>query len=616
MKRRINKLRVVLIVSVFALAFSMLPIPAHAGLTLNIENVNKAKSMVANVTTIARDILDNFSDFLYRTFFEKDNLNNKNIEIKSDEVNNFVPPVVNTDIQNINYENNITEENYETSNPIQPITYSYSGVSRNEVEALINNFASSLYAYVASLKPSDLGEEKVTKKFLTKQVERIYDSGLTVGDVGENISSIDEGTLYIDKENNRVGIGTTSPAYKLDVNGTVHATSFVGDGSGLTGIAGGSSQWTTSGDDIYYDNGYVGIGTTTPQVRLAVDGSTAISGALSVNGITTTNLNVSNEFSAGQLYLDSYGSESEPVITFNSDTTTGIYADTNSLGFSTGGIGRLFINSSGNVGIGNNNPSHELDVTGDIYSTGDVCASNECINNLDSRVDTLESSDARFKENITPISSSAIEKILALKPVSYNWNSTFLGMNPLVTDATSTKIGFIAQDIENIIPEVVIHKKDGFLGIDYGKITAILTKGIQELAEKVYSFADQIITKKITIKNTDNLSATGITIYDRKTGEPVCMYVENGDMRTESGECGSASSNDGGSVNNVTSSSNSDPVVDEGTNEVATTTEVIQTESVVENPDPVQPEVTEEVVAPEAESAPAEAPVENVNVTE
>jgi len=69
-----------------------------------------------------------------------------------------------------------------------------------------------------------------------------------------------------------VGIGTSSPTEKLDVNGTVKATAFVGDGSGLTDIP-GDTDWTESGGNVYRETGNVGIGTDSPGYKLDVNGS-------------------------------------------------------------------------------------------------------------------------------------------------------------------------------------------------------------------------------------------------------------------------------------------------------------------------------------------------------
>ncbi len=80
-----------------------------------------------------------------------------------------------------------------------------------------------------------------------------------------------------------VGIGTSSPAEALDVEGTIKTTGFQlttspADGYVLTSDAagagswqpsgGGDSLWLTSGDDIYFDGGNVGIGTATPDLGL------------------------------------------------------------------------------------------------------------------------------------------------------------------------------------------------------------------------------------------------------------------------------------------------------------------------------------------------------------
>ena len=80
-----------------------------------------------------------------------------------------------------------------------------------------------------------------------------------------------------------VGIGTTSPAYKLDVAGQIRSSSggiVFPDGTVQTtaGGGGGSSQWTTSGTNIFYNNGNVGIGTTAPTEKLEVTGNIKVSG--------------------------------------------------------------------------------------------------------------------------------------------------------------------------------------------------------------------------------------------------------------------------------------------------------------------------------------------------
>ena len=71
--------------------------------------------------------------------------------------------------------------------------------------------------------------------------------------------------------NGKVGIGTTEPSEKLEVNGTVKANKFLGDGSGLTGIKTG--QWKDIPDGISYTAGNVGIGSDIPQYPLDVKAS-------------------------------------------------------------------------------------------------------------------------------------------------------------------------------------------------------------------------------------------------------------------------------------------------------------------------------------------------------
>jgi hypothetical protein len=84
-----------------------------------------------------------------------------------------------------------------------------------------------------------------------------------------------------------IGVKTNTPAYALDVLGTINAsTSVCVNGVPITG-GGGSSQWTTLAGNIYY-MGNVGIGTTLPQYTLDISGTSRITGSAYANYFITT----------------------------------------------------------------------------------------------------------------------------------------------------------------------------------------------------------------------------------------------------------------------------------------------------------------------------------------
>ena len=96
----------------------------------------------------------------------------------------------------------------------------------------------------------------------------------------------------------------------------------------------------------------------------------------------------------------------------------------------------------------------QLDMSGNVTFAGDVTAY----------------SDSRVKTNVKTI-ESALEKTLKLRGVSYNRTDS---------DDKSTKIGVIAQEILDVIPEVVNQDNDGMYNVSYGNITALLIEAIKE----------------------------------------------------------------------------------------------------------------------------------------
>jgi len=121
------------------------------------------------------------------------------------------------------------------------------------------------------------------------------------------------------------------------------------------------------------------------------------------------------------------------------------------------------------VGIGmtpSESSGYKLEVAGNLKCTNLQCVS------------VTQTSDARYKKNIENI-GDALDDINKLNPVSY------LLLNQESADRKS--YGFIAQELKDIFPEVVVEPSDDndMYGINYTSIIPLLTKSIQELTKKI-----------------------------------------------------------------------------------------------------------------------------------
>ena len=94
-------------------------------------------------------------------------------------------------------------------------------------------------------------------------------------------------------------------------------------------------------------------------------------------------------------------------------------------------------------------------------------------------------SDKKYKENIRPI-ESALDKAMQLQGVTFDWKD-----NDSILDIKED-IGFIAQDVEKVLPELVRENKKGNLSLRYQGITPILLEAIKELKAEIEELKKQI----------------------------------------------------------------------------------------------------------------------------
>jgi hypothetical protein len=93
-----------------------------------------------------------------------------------------------------------------------------------------------------------------------------------------------------------------------------------------------------------------------------------------------------------------------------------------------------------------------------------------------SELNQLNYSDLRLKTGIENYEASS--SVFDIETYSYQWKDTVRFHN-------RKEIGFVAQDLEKYVPELVTENSDGEKMVDYGKMTAVLLSTIKQLNKRV-----------------------------------------------------------------------------------------------------------------------------------
>ena len=354
--------------------------------------------------------------------------------------------------------------------------------------------------------------------------------------------------MVLDKSGN-LGIGTTTPSYKLDINSSDAGLRVTGSTRSQILLSNSTSAWqiespTSSGNVpagalgiieagvgaklSILTGGNVGIGYTSPSSKLSVNGDGGF---------------VSNS-SSRVLYLTQNAVDSGNIVQFLSNTGAEVWEVTgrnNQFYIYNNALSQhsLYIVPSNNyVGIGTTNPGAKLTVvsngtqakfdstasysdilfsntsgTGGFLNFGGTTSFNVYVgggagSNLEmslTNTGTLtvsgdvvafgSPSDKRLKENIKPI-KTALDKVTKLQGVSFDWKDKHDALdregNPIKLKKWKNDLGFIAQDVQKVVPELVRENEDGMLSVRHQSITPILLEAIKELKAEIDELKKQI----------------------------------------------------------------------------------------------------------------------------
>ena len=253
---------------------------------------------------------------------------------------------------------------------------------------------------------------------------------------------------------------------------------------GTTGTTGSLTGGTlTSTERMRIDSsGNVGIGDSSPTYRLEVSTGTETADQIG--------LHVRNDSSKGLFIIPTANDSGYNFNTRSGDTVvTTTQGEHLVVGAKDGAAfrfsGGTSSSNSGNtittgnrIGIGTvfydstQQPSEALDINGSarFRAVGAGTGVNSLYITSNGTLSTV-SSDIRLKEKIEPLTNS-LEKLLQLSGVTYSW----IGQE-------EKRIGFIAQEVEKVIPELVFtnnNNEEKYKGIHLDNITAVLVEAIKE----------------------------------------------------------------------------------------------------------------------------------------
>tara|TARA_Y100000114_G_scaffold152760_1_gene171567 strand:- start:1656 stop:2795 length:1140 start_codon:yes stop_codon:yes gene_type:complete len=118
-------------------------------------------------------------------------------------------------------------------------------------------------------------------------------------------------------------------------------------------------------------------------------------------------------------------------------------------------------------------------------TTGEIRATNN--------ITAYYSSDARLKENINYI-DDALGKVAKIQGVEFDWKEDYIAKAGGEDGYFVRKhdVGLIAQQVENVLPELVANRDDGFKAMKYDRVVALLVNAIHELTDRVEELEAQV----------------------------------------------------------------------------------------------------------------------------